>query len=63
MPPRVDVTKTPPEPRDIPDKDEVDKEEREPSNINEKGLPDPPMKKPDPDTVADKKKEGKVRYA
>lgn len=65
MAPRVDVTRTPPEHGDGPenDLDEQHKEKREPANIKDKGLPDPPMKKPDQNTVAEKNNEGKVRYA
>lgn len=62
MPPRVDVTKTPPEKREIPD---IDVEDNDKDNDQNNGkMPDLPIKKPDQDTVAEAdKKNSRVRYA
>jgi hypothetical protein len=61
MAPRVDVTKTPPEKRKIPNLDEEDKDN---NNGPDKGkMPDLPIKKPDQDTIAEEeKKNSRVRY-
>ncbi len=61
MAPRVDVTKTPPEKREIPDFDEEDNDKDKGQNNGK--MPDPSIKKPDQDTVAEAdKKSRRVIY-